>query len=149
MQLKVWNKISITSFSQLEAEINKLIGEGLEKVGEAGVKTVKEQIQRQVYASHIPTEYERTFGLRNSVVSQTKGNTAYIFHDGMEGYFSVVKGYQAQSSLIPDLIHTGAPNIFNATKGQSPAWSKPRSYIDTSKDIVEQNAISVFKKIFS
>lgn len=91
--------------------------------------------------------YERTFGLLNSVVMKHEGNTISIFHEGMSGYESVVKGYTANSDLIPDLIHVGAPNIFRGG-ASNPAWSKPRDYIDISRQIIEKEANSVFNKIF-
>lgn len=147
----MWKKIKVSSFSQLESELNKLIQKGLKSIGKSGEKTVKEQIQKQVYAKYLPSDsdvsYERTFGLLNSVVMKHEGNTISIFHEGMSGYESVVKGYTANSDLIPDLIHVGAPNIFRGG-ASNPAWSKPRDYIDISRQIIEKEANSVFNKIF-
>lgn len=138
--------INITSYSQLEHEINKRIREGLRNIGDKGEKIVKEQIQKDVYAGYFPSQYERTFGLMNSITYKLEGNVLTIYHEGMSGYTSVVKGYTAKSELIPKLIHDyGAKNIFG---GKGGAWTKPRKYMDNAINDVEKLANSVFGQLF-
>lgn len=138
---------TVSSMAELEALIKGAVEEGLKDVGEAGEKIVQQQIESDVYGLHSPVKYERTYQLKESVTHEVNGLEVEIKHDGLGGYFSVVPGYSANSSLIPELVHnSGAPNIFGGAGG---TWTGGRPYMENAKAEVESQATEALKSALS
>lgn len=125
---------SFNNLKDLEKYIKQKVKESSKELGKFVAEKTKEHIEKDVYESYQPSEYKRTFELKESIVSEEKdinnGVEITIEHDeSMLHHKSIVTGEDVGSQL-PYWIHEGkVPNIFNHNDY---TWMHPRPYMNNT-----------------
>lgn len=131
--------MSITSWGQLEKELQSAMQDGMKDVAKKGEDIVKQNIDRVVYFAYSPSVYSRTRQLWSSITSKevkSNGNSAEveIYHDTSKisssspnQHMSVISGSSSASS-IPEIVHDGKSGLLFGTG----VWTSKRPYMDTA-----------------
>ena len=155
----------VSSYSALLAELQKARDKALKGAGEKAVDVAKDRVDKDVYATYNPKQYNRTGQLRDSIdASEVKssGNTAEvkISHNTDEihatppnQHYSVVDGKSSVES-IAEIVHNGRTGAI----GQSGYWKDapwydegdafavPRPYMDNAREELENGKYKNFMK---
>ena len=142
------------NLKQLEVYLLKAITDSMEDVGKAVEQKTREVIEREVYQNPTDSglaEYERTRELKNSLIHTTpkKNNnevTTEIKHDesnfghyAPNQHMSVVDGRELPIDALAEIVNFGkSGKIFG--EGY---WTKPRPYIEITKEEVEKEKLHV------
>lgn len=140
------------SLKELAKYMNeKALPKAMDGVGEKCKNIVKNRIDEDVYEKYTPVEYDRSYELRNSIISTEPTNnngtiTVEVKHDTNlinatppNQHMSVVDQSDV-SSHLPKWINDG--NIGHVF-GQG-EWTEPRPYRDNTIEQIKQN--DIFKK---
>lgn len=137
---------TVTTYSELLRELQKVKDKALIKAGEKAEELVKKQIQSEVYDIPAGT-YERTYNLKDSMMAfplEKKGNVSEVkvAHDWMNMSYNVNKFQHGSNywdpndyrQYVAETVHYGlSGKLFGVGKH----WHEPKPYMDISKDILE------------
>jgi hypothetical protein len=140
------------NLSDLNKYLMNKIAKSMYEVGEHAEQTVKEQIDIDVY-SYQPSEYERTFELRDSVIHtepeiindlvsvEVKHDTDLI-HPNKEKY----QHYSAGKWEPKEYNRYVAQTVHDGTSGHlfgEGFWTEPRPYMDHAKDKIKNSKLYI------
>lgn len=142
---------TVKSWSDLEKALRQARDKALEGTGDKTKELVKDRIDKDVYSVATPSEYIRTYELRESVQLSdvtSNGNVAEIEigHDtNLIGsyepnqHYSVVDGSSSVDS-IAEIVHDGKSGLIFGNG----YWTKPRPYMDNAKEEMEDGKYKEF-----
>lgn len=146
------------SLKELEKYLQKQMIKAMNDVGEHVKNEVKSQIDEDVY-SHTPSQYERTYELRESVVNQKAVISddkvqVIIKHDNdlIHPYPELYQHYSAKPDYTPDdYSEYVAETVHDGTSGKyfgEGFWTKPRPYMDNTVEKLKStnSHVEEFKK---
>lgn len=146
--------MNVSSFAELERAIKRAAKEGMKRVGKETKAKVKERIDSDVYGVYTPSEYTRTFELKESVDVKEYGELGIeIYHDtgkispySPNQHMSVINGRSSASS-IPEIVHDG---LSGSVFGTSGAYMSSRPYMDNARAEIKstQMAEKILKDVF-
>lgn len=142
----------VSSYSQLLIELQKARDKALKGAGDKTSELVKKRIDEDVYDAGTPSEYIRTYELRESIRSsdvKSSGNTAEVEvkHDTslihsnptLNQHASAIDGSSSVDS-IAEIVHDGkSGGLF----GQG-FWTQKRPYMDNAKEEMEDGKYKQF-----
>ena len=151
-------EIKIRNAKDLEKVLKLVAKNALEDTGKKTTKLVKDRIDKDVYGKFEPSEYIRTYELRESVAPsdvEDKGDSAElsIEHDfdkigsyAPNQHYTVGKKYAERygtdsSEYIPWYVHDGKSGDIFGSDGE---YMKPRPYMDNAKDDMENGKFKEF-----
>lgn len=132
---------TVKSWSDLEKALRHARDKALEGTGEKAKELVKDRIDEDVYSVATPSEYIRTYELRESVQPSkvnSKGDIAEleVGHDTSligsyepNQHYSVIDGSSSVDS-IAEIVHDGKSGLIFGNG----YWTKPRPYMDNATE---------------
>lgn len=142
---------TVKSWSDLEKALRQARDKALEGTGEKAKELVKDRIDEDVYSVATPSEYIRTYELRESVQPSkvnSRGDVAEleIGHDTSligsyepNQHYSVVDGSSSVES-IAEIVHDGKSGLIFGNG----YWTEPRSYLDNAKEEMKDGKYKEF-----
>lgn len=151
-------EIKIRNAKDLEKVLKLIAKNALEDTGKKTTKLVKDRIDKDVYGKFEPSEYIRTYELRESVAPsdvEDKGNSIEISieHDfdkigsyPPNQHYTVGKKYAERygtdsSKYVPWYVHDGESGDIFGSEGE---WMEPRPYMDNAKDDMKNGKFKEF-----
>lgn len=130
--------VNVSTYGQLLKELQKASDKALLGVGKQAEQLVKARIDSDVYGVGTPKDYKRTYGLRDSIFSESVGLGKLVIRHNWQNMDYNVENFQHASvywspwvynRYLAETIHDGkAGGLF----GQG-FWRSPRPYMDNAK----------------
>ena len=136
---------NIKTWKELERMLTKVVANTMPAVGDKTAELVKDRIDKDVYNAGTPSEYIRTYELRESVEAGGKVSVSNrsveieVGHNPTEigsyepnQHYSVVDGSHSADS-IAEIVHDGkSGKIFG-----NGYWTEKRPYMSNAKEELE------------
>ena len=124
--------------STLEKMLDKEVREELINVGEETVNKLKQFLDKYWYDTYSPTDYKRTYSLRNSIRYTIKKNKVLVYFD--RRYFSTKtyndgNGWQPHRGFDDNIFIKGLIDFLDDGTGGGGISTNPRKF-DGNLDII-------------